>query len=54
MALQCLRQVWLDSLLPRAAMLATTSPDRPVRVAACEFLHSVALWLVSREGRGRS
>ena len=53
-ALPCMRQVWLDSLLPRAALLATTSPDRPVRVAACEFLHSVALWLVSREGRGRS
>ncbi|GAX74141.1 hypothetical protein CEUSTIGMA_g1590.t1 [Chlamydomonas eustigma] len=41
-------KVWLDTLLPRAAFLATSSPDRPVKVASCEFLHAATLWLVAQ------
>ena len=43
--------VWLDAMLPRAASLALTSPDRPSKVAAAEFLHAATLLMVGHNAR---
>ena len=32
----------------QVAQLAETSRDRATRVAACEFLHAVTLWMVGK------
>lgn len=48
-------QVPLDEVVPRMASLALTSPDRPTRVACCELLHAVALYMVRfQRGYGMS
>jgi len=39
---------FLDIFLPRVAELADTSSDRRTKVAACELLHSLVLYLVGR------
>ena len=44
-----LSQLWLDRVLPLACRLATSSPDRTERVAACELLHAVTLWMVGAQ-----
>ena len=35
----------------QAADLAERSTERPVRVAACEFLHASILWMVGTNAR---
>jgi DNA-dependent protein kinase catalytic subunit len=47
-------EFFLDGILPRAAFLATSSPDRRSKVAACELLHAVTILLVGREAGMRS
>lgn len=44
-------QLWLDPLLPRLVELAEQSTLRPVRVAACELLHGLVLWMVGSNAR---
>ena len=45
--LQDLRvELELDNLLPRALDLAMNSSDRQTKVAACEFIHSVVLFML--------
>jgi hypothetical protein len=39
-------QLWLDELLPRVAVAAESNPNRASRVAACELLHGLTLWMV--------
>jgi len=39
-------EMYLDSLLPRVAELAESSGDRQTKVAACEFLHSLMLFMI--------
>lgn len=39
-------QMWLDAILPQAAVLAETSGDRSCRVSACELLHSAVIWMI--------
>ena len=41
----CLRS---DPFLPRVVELATSSSDRRTKVAACELLHSLVLFMVGR------
>lgn len=41
-------EVFIDDLLPRITDLAENSADRQTKVAACEFLHSIVLFLVGR------
>jgi hypothetical protein len=38
--------VFLDPLLPPLAAAAESHPARSVRVAACEALHAITLWMV--------
>ncbi|XP_078611933.1 DNA-dependent protein kinase catalytic subunit-like isoform X3 [Branchiostoma floridae x Branchiostoma japonicum] len=40
--------VCLDPFLPRICELATTSSDRQTKVAACELLHSLVLYMVGQ------
>lgn len=40
--------VQLDDLVPRALDLARNAPQRQVKVAACEFLHALVLYMVGR------
>ncbi|KAI9209180.1 uncharacterized protein BJ171DRAFT_576762 [Polychytrium aggregatum] len=40
--------VHLDDLLPRIAELAEKSPDRKTKVAACELLHVIVIWMVGK------
>ena len=44
-------KLWLDAMLPRAAALALTSPDRASKVAAAEFLHAATLLMVGTNAR---
>lgn len=39
-------QLWLDELLPRVAATAETDANRASRVAACELLHGLVLWMI--------
>ena len=38
----------IDAFLPRVVELATTSSDRQTKVAACELLHSLVLYMLGR------
>lgn len=38
--------IYLDEFLPRICELAESSPDRQVKVAACELLHGLALFMI--------
>jgi DNA-dependent protein kinase catalytic subunit len=38
--------VHLDELLPRIVFLAESSPDRATKVAACELLHTMVLYMI--------
>ena len=38
--------IYLDEFLPRICELAESSPDRHVKVAACELLHGLALFMI--------
>lgn len=38
----------LDPLLPRITQLAQHSPDRKTKVAACELLHAITVYLVGK------
>lgn len=38
--------VYLDEFLPRICELAESSPERQVKVAACELLHSLTLFMI--------
>ena len=40
--------IFADSFLPRVVELATLSSDRQSKVAACEFLHSMVLYMLGR------
>ena len=40
--------MFLDIFLPRVAELADTSSDRRTKIAACELLHSLVLFMVGR------
>lgn len=40
--------IYLDPLLPRIVELATTSSDRQTKVAACESLHSLVLYMLGK------
>ncbi|KIY91660.1 DNA dependent protein kinase catalytic subunit, partial [Monoraphidium neglectum] len=40
--------IWLDDLLPRVAAAATSDPHRASRVAACELLHGLTLWMIGK------
>lgn len=44
-------QVFLDPLLPPLAAAAESHPARSVRVAACEALHAITLWMVGTNAR---
>lgn len=48
----CSLRLDLDSLLPRLANLAEHSPDRKVKVTACELLHSVFILMIGNHSRG--
>ncbi len=37
-----------DEFLPRVVELAATSSDRQTKVAACELLHSLVLYMLGR------
>eukprot|EP00941_MAST-03F_sp_MAST-3F-sp1_P002172 g2172.t1 len=41
--------VLLDSLLPRVQELATTSTNRRAKIAACELLHAVVIYMVGQD-----
>ena len=38
----------VDEFLPRVVILATSSGDRQTKVAACELLHSLVLYMLGR------
>ncbi|KAG0763147.1 hypothetical protein G6F62_000892 [Rhizopus arrhizus] len=38
--------IYLDEFLPRICELAESSPDRQVKVAACELLHSLIIFMI--------
>eukprot|EP01062_Namystynia_karyoxenos_P037502 TRINITY_DN2729_c1_g1_i3.p1 TRINITY_DN2729_c1_g1~~TRINITY_DN2729_c1_g1_i3.p1 ORF type:complete len:4594 (+),score=1260.51 TRINITY_DN2729_c1_g1_i3:1283-13783(+) len=40
-----------DSLLPRVCTLAQTSHDRKTKIASCELLHAMVLWMVGSNAR---
>ena len=40
--------LFLDPFLPRVVELATKSSERRTKVAACEFLHSLVLFMLGR------
>ncbi|XP_048062032.1 LOW QUALITY PROTEIN: DNA-dependent protein kinase catalytic subunit-like [Megalobrama amblycephala] len=40
--------IYLDSFLPRVTELALSSSDRQTKVAACELLHSLVIYMVGR------
>ncbi|XP_070581112.1 DNA-dependent protein kinase catalytic subunit-like [Ptychodera flava] len=40
--------ICFDPFLPRVVELATTSSDRQTKVAACELLHSLVLYMIGR------
>ncbi|XP_030635503.1 DNA-dependent protein kinase catalytic subunit [Chanos chanos] len=40
--------IYLDSFLPRITELALSSSDRQTKVAACELLHSVVVYMVGK------
>ena len=40
--------LFTDPFLPRVVELATRSTDRQTKVAACEFLHSLVLFMLGR------
>ncbi|XP_060788690.1 DNA-dependent protein kinase catalytic subunit-like isoform X1 [Neoarius graeffei] len=41
-------EIYLDPFLPRTAELALSSSDRQTKVAACELLHSLVVYMVGR------
>ncbi|KAL9649605.1 hypothetical protein ABK040_003282 [Willaertia magna] len=41
-------ELFFDSILPRVAELAEKSSDRQTKIAACEFLHSIVLYMVGK------
>jgi DNA-dependent protein kinase catalytic subunit len=43
--------VWLDDLLPRIVELAEEASDRQTKVAACELLHSVVLYMIGSNAK---
>jgi hypothetical protein len=43
-------QVYLDELLPRVAAAAELDASRASRVAACELLHGLTLWMIGGMG----
>ncbi|KAL3135934.1 hypothetical protein ABBQ32_006979 [Trebouxia sp. C0010 RCD-2024] len=43
--------VWLDKTLPQVADLAENGADRTKRVAACEYLHAITLWMIGVNAR---
>eukprot|EP00897_Mesotaenium_endlicherianum_P010382 jgi/Mesen1/9372/ME000610S08690 len=44
--------IWLDALLPRLVELAHAAPLRQTKVAACEALHAVSVFLVGCSAKG--
>ncbi|XP_061821672.2 DNA-dependent protein kinase catalytic subunit isoform X1 [Nerophis lumbriciformis] len=43
--------IYLDPFLPRISELALTTSDRPTKVAACELLHSLVLYIVGKSAQ---
>ncbi|EFC47806.1 DNA dependent protein kinase catalytic subunit [Naegleria gruberi] len=41
-------ELYFDSILPRITELAEKSSDRQTKIAACEFLHSLVLYMVGK------
>jgi DNA-dependent protein kinase catalytic subunit len=39
--------MYLDPLLPRICQLAESSSDRRTKVAACEVLHAIVIFMVA-------
>ena len=43
--------VYLDSCLPRIVELALNSNQREIRMAACEFLHSLIIFMIGKNAQ---
>jgi DNA-dependent protein kinase catalytic subunit len=41
-------EIYYDSILPRVVELAEKSSDRQTKIASCEFLHSIVLYMIGR------
>ena len=40
-----------DSFLPRVVELATLSSNRQTKIAACELLHALVIYMIGREAQ---
>lgn len=40
-----------DSFLPRVVELATSSSNRQTKIAACELLHALVIYMIGREAQ---
>ena len=43
--------IYLDACLPRIIDLAQNSPKKEMRVAACEFLHSLIVYMIGKNAQ---
>ena len=43
--------IYLDSCLPRIVDLAQTSTDKETRIAACELLHALILYMIGQSAQ---
>lgn len=47
-------EIYLDSCLPRIVDLAQNSTDKQTRIAACELLHALILYMIGRSATNPS
>ena len=46
--------IFFDNLLPRIVELAEFSPNRQLKASACEFLHSIVLYMIGKNAQSSS